>query len=159
MQCYCGSAKPFDLCCHAFISGQMQVRYCEQLMRSRYSAYCHKAVDYIYQTYHPSVRQENPVAALASFAHDSHFITLEVHSAEQSAKEGFVEFTVKYMQHNQLHQFRERSRFVLEDRWYYLNGILIEQTPWKIQRNEQCPCNSRKKFKQCRQHLISGSQT
>ncbi|MFP3345669.1 YchJ family metal-binding protein, partial [Halomonas sp. SIMBA_159] len=77
------------------------------------------AVDYIYQTYHPSVRQENPVAALASFAHDSHFITLEVHSAEQSAKEGFVEFTVKYMQHNQLHQFGERSRFVLEDRWYY----------------------------------------
>ena len=158
MQCYCGSTNPFDLCCHIFISGQLPVHYCEQLMRSRYSAYCHKAINYIYQTYHPSVRQENPASALSAFAHDSHFITLKVHSVEQNIKAGFVEFTVEYIQHNQLYQFRERSRFVLEDQWYYLDGALTEQTPRKIQRNELCPCKSGKKFKQCQQHLVSGSQ-
>lgn len=156
MQCYCGSAKPFDLCCHLFISGQIQAHHCEQLMRSRYSAYCHKAIDYIYQTYHPLARQTNPVTALSSFAHDSHFIMLNVHNSGQNPEEGFVEFTVKYMQHNVLYQFRERSRFVFESQWYYFEGALTEQAPRKIQRNDLCPCNSGKKFKHCQQHLASG---
>lgn len=125
-------------------------------MRSRYSAYCHKEIDYIYHTYHPSVRQMNPPASLATFAHDSHFIALDVHQTEQHQATGFVEFTVQYIQQNVLYQFRERSRFVYEGRWYYLDGVLTDSAPEKIQRNDPCPCQSGKKFKQCHNHLASG---
>lgn len=126
-------------------------------MRSRYSAYCLRDIDYIYQTYHPSCRVDNPKPALAAFAQSSHFIALKILSSEQSSLQGYVSFNVRYMQDNVLYEFSERSRFVLEDAWYYVDGVLTDKAPVKIQRNALCPCNSGKKFKHCILHRLSGS--
>lgn len=126
-------------------------------MRSRYSAYCHQHIDYIHQSYHPSVRADNPVVALAAFARSSHFTELKVLSAEQHDEVGYVSFTVKYIQQNILYEFTERSRFIFAGAWYYLDGILTDSSPLKIARNNFCPCNSGKKFKQCISHRLSGN--
>ena len=126
-------------------------------MRSRYSAYCLRDVDYIYRTYHSSVRADNPKPALAAFAGNSHFIALKVLSSEQSSQQGYVSFNVRYIQQNMLYEFTERSRFVFEDAWYYVDGVMTEITPAKILRNALCPCNSGRKFKKCNPHRLSGS--
>ena len=157
MLCYCGSAKLFNLCCQPFLTGLASVDGCEILMRSRYSAYCVRDIGYIYHTYHPSCRADNPKPALAAFANSSHFIGLKVLSYEQSTQQGYVSFNVRYMQQNALYEFTERSRFVLEDAWYYVEGVMTDTAPVKILRNELCPCNSGKKFKQCNPHRLSGS--
>jgi SEC-C motif domain protein len=157
MKCYCGSTKAFDVCCAPFISSQAAATSCEQLMRSRYSAYCHKAIDYIYNTYHHSVQANNPKAALAAFAYNSHFIALQVLCSEQHEQEGYVSFNIKYLQQNMLCEFSERSRFIFNGEWYYVDGILTETAPVKIARNNSCPCNSGKKFKQCTEHRLSGN--
>ncbi|MEH8018333.1 SEC-C domain-containing protein [Rheinheimera muenzenbergensis] len=126
-------------------------------MRSRYSAYCVRDIDYIYRTYHSSCRVDNPKAALTAFANSSHFIGLKVLSCEQSIPQGYVSFNVRYMQQNVVYEFTERSRFLFEDAWYYVDGVMTDTAPVKIERNALCPCNSGKKFKQCHQHRLSGN--
>lgn len=125
-------------------------------MRSRYSAYCSHDIDYIFRTYHPSKLPENSLAAIKLFADSSHFIALQVNSSEQTETGGVVDFTVRYLQGNVLQQFNERSRFVYEHRWYYLDGILTNAPAIKISRNDTCPCGSGKKFKHCTEHTPSG---
>ncbi|GAB2925697.1 YchJ family metal-binding protein [Rheinheimera gaetbuli] len=126
-------------------------------MRSRYSAYCLRDIDYIYNTYHSSSRVDNPKVALAAFADNSHFIALKVQSCEQSNMQGYVSFNVRYIQQNMLYELTERSRFVYEDAWYYVDGVITDTAPVKILRNALCPCSSGKKFKQCNPHRLSGS--
>lgn len=121
-------------------------------MRSRYSAYCQRNIHYLHQTYHPSKQAENSLASLAAFANSSHFIQLTILSSEQTANEGYVSFHVSYMQQSTLHEFQERSRFLFDEKWYYVDGILDEKAPKKIGRNELCPCGSTKKFKNCHVH-------
>lgn len=157
MLCYCGSAKEFSLCCLPLISEQTTAEHCEQLMRSRYSAYCHHHINYVHQTYHPSKQAENSLVSLTTFANNSHFIQLTVLSAEQTANEGYVSFNVRYIQQNTLYEFNELSRFLYEKTWYYIDGTLNDQVPVKIGRNELCPCGSAKKFKHCVAHRVSGS--
>jgi SEC-C motif-containing protein len=157
MQCYCGSAKEFSLCCLPLISGQAKAEHCEQLMRSRYSAYCHRNIHYLHQTYHPSKQAANSLASLAVFADSSHFIKLTILSSEQTATEGYVSFSVRYIQQSTLYEFTERSRFVYDKAWYYIDGILDDKAPVKIGRNELCPCGSAKKLKHCVVHRLSGN--
>ena len=123
-------------------------------MRSRYSAYCQRNIHYLYQTYHPSKQAENSLGSLEAFANSSHFIQLTILSSEQTAKEGYVSFRVSYIQQNTLYEFQERSRFLFDGMWYYVDGILDEKAPKKIGRNELCPCGSNKKFKNCLTHRI-----
>lgn len=78
MFCYCGSAQDFAICCLPFIEGQQKPTTPEQLMRSRYSAYCVANIHYIHQTYHPDKQAENPLAEIAAFAASAHFIGLTV---------------------------------------------------------------------------------
>lgn len=156
MLCYCQSGQDVSLCCQPLLTGARVAQTCEQLMRSRYSAYCSLDIDYIFRTYHPSKQPENSLAAIKQFADSCHFISLQVNSSEQTNSEGFVDFTVHYLQGNVLQQFNERSRFVYEQRWYYLDGILTDTPAIKISRNDKCPCGSGKKFKHCTEHIPSG---
>ncbi len=157
MRCYCGSEKEFSVCCQPYLSGNLLARNCEQLMRSRYSAYCHKDINYVYQTYHSSVLPNNTIQEIEAFANSVHFVRLDVISTEQSVHEGYVTFELIYIQDNFLCGFMERSRFVFDKGWYYVDGVLKDSTPNKISRNDLCPCNSGKKFKQCIIHVPSGS--
>ena len=126
-------------------------------MRSRFSAYCVRDTEYLYNTYHPSVRPDNTRAQIATFAQSCHFIQLTVFATQQQNDTGLVRFNVSYIQQHLLCQFEETSRFKYEDKWYYLDGLISDTTPIKLRRNELCPCGSGKKFKQC-QHLSNFTQ-
>ncbi|WNO60826.1 YchJ family protein [Rheinheimera sp. MMS21-TC3] len=157
MRCFCGSQQSLIQCCQPYINNTQQVQNCEQLMRSRYSAYCLKDSAYIYATYHPSMRLNNSIQQITDFAQSSHFINLQIISSQQESNEGWVKFTVAYLQGNTLFQFTENSRFVFDTRWLYVAGDLTEYPSKKIGRNDLCPCGSKKKLKQCLIHLPSGS--
>ena len=52
-ECHCGSGKPFDACCGPYLAGDALPPTAEALMRSRYSAYVEKDVDYLGSSLHP----------------------------------------------------------------------------------------------------------
>jgi SEC-C motif-containing protein len=79
--CYCGSAQDFTSCCQPLLLGKKHASTPEQLMRSRFSAYCTHAISYIAQTYHVSQRSAAATAEITDFAQAAYFLDLQVHSA------------------------------------------------------------------------------
>lgn len=160
MLCYCGSGHPFADCCQPLLNGLRQAQSCEQLMRSRYSAFCHGQAGYLHQSCVPALREAQSVAALQPFIEQTHFTRLQLLSAspaDPASDHGFVEFQVYFIQDNQLHSFQEHSLFErLQGQWYYASGRLTDFPSRKISRNEPCPCGSGKKFKSCPAHQPSG---
>lgn len=170
MICFCGSEREFSHCCQPVLATQ-NASTPEQLMRSRFTAYCIKDIDYLVQTWHPSQRANNSFTDIAAFANQAHFVQLQVKQSSSQAPVlskqpveqthgasavGYVEFVARFIQSEKLHQLHEISRFVQEQgRWYYLDGELLPSTSQKIGRNDMCPCQSGKKYKQCIIHQVA----
>ncbi len=162
MFCYCCSGKLFSDCCQPLLDGKVKAKNCVALMRSRYSAYCHKNIDYLYATYHPDQRIANSTSQIAEFANAAHFVDLTITSSSDidnsnAAANGHVSFVASYIHDNKLETLTEQSRFVLEDQWYYVDGDIFASATTTIGRNDKCPCGSGKKFKQCALHIMSGN--
>lgn len=166
--CCCGSNLAFSLCCQPLLVGLRDAATPEQLMRSRFSAYCVKAIDYIANTYHQSQRSQNAVKEIAEFANAAYFLDLQVHAAteviqlqvQQTVQSkhlpadtdaiGTVSFSARFIMRDKIEQIVEISRFVnCGGRWFYLDGQLTPTPAVKISRNDLCPCNSGKKYKIC----------
>ena len=147
--CYCGSDRPFAVCCDRFLSGKELPETAEELMRSRYSAFCTGNVDYLIETHHPSTRGSDR-AALAESCERTEWLGLNVLSTrggKATDTEGYVEFVALYRDRG-VGQLRERSRFVREgDRWFYIDGVHPPASP--PNRNDPCWCGSGKKYKRC----------
>lgn len=122
-------------------------------MRSRYSAFVQKNLDYLLKTLHPSRHHVNEKELLQDSCEQINWLGLQVigkHQGSENDQRGEVEFIARYAQHNQLQQLHERSRFICErGHWYYLDGDIIESQPKLPGRNDPCWCNSHKKFKKC----------
>lgn len=118
--CYCGSEKSFSTCCERFILKKENPKTAEQLMRSRYSAYVVKAIDYLVETTHLSQRKYYPKKALLAWANECQWKRLQI--LQTTANE--VAFSAVYADSKgNLHEHREWSTFVFEnDSWYYLEG-------------------------------------
>ena len=148
--CYCGSQKKFKDCCHPFITGELKPDTPEQLMRSRYSAFCVKNIEYLISTHHPSGRQANEKDLLTRTAHETQWLGLKILKTEMDPDDphiGFVEFAAFYNTTGQ-GQLHEKSKFIREEgRWYYLDGDLL--APVVFGRNEPCVYGSNKKYKKC----------
>ncbi|MBV2131005.1 SEC-C domain-containing protein [Rheinheimera sp. SM2107] len=184
MNCYCGSGLKFSDCCQPLLAGAKKADCCRQLMRSRYSAYCCKKIEYILQTCRPALQNtfneqtafnaqstENALikekAQITDFANAVHFVSLTItdysdsdnsaNSTLEPGTEGFVSFVARYIYGNKLESLAEKSRFLLDDQWYYIDGQITPVTTQPIGRNDPCPCGSGKKFKHCNQHLPSGA--
>ena len=151
MRCYCLSDKPFSNCCQPTIEGKQSAQTCEQLMRSRYSAYCVNTADYLVATHWPvDIKSKTEIQ---SSIDSTQWVGLKIiHSGETlnrsgDATVGSVEF-VAFYQGNGIEQLHEKSFFKkIEDRWFYLYGEQLP--PVKIGRNELCFCGSGKKYKKC----------
>lgn len=148
--CHCGNSQTFETCCSPIINGEIKAKNAEQLMRSRYSAYCEKNSEYIHNTYANSKRAANSVREIAAFAELADFIGLTVYRFEESDNTAIVHFKADYLCDGYYCQLEETSNFTLEDGyWRYLDGTLTPHTEQKIGRNDKCPCGSNKKFKKC----------
>lgn len=178
MNCYCCSGLLFSNCCQPLLKGVATPDSCLQLMRSRYSAYCCKNIEYIYQTQLPT-HQQNSLQQqailkdqIAEFANAVHFVGLTITAwsatncsdtdrsenvASQPGNEGSVSFVARYISGNKLESLAEKSRFVFNGQWYYSEGRFISAPAQTIGRNDACPCGSGKKFKHCNLHLASGT--
>lgn len=118
--CPCGSRMAYALCCWRLHSGEVAPD-AETLMRSRYSAYVHKRLDYILATWHASTRPED-----AELTGLPRWLGLKILRHEVTGEDtAIVEFTAKCKKGGVPVQLHEVSRFVREDgRWYYVDGDL-----------------------------------
>ena len=148
--CPCGTQRSYEDCCGRFHTGQQAANTAEELMRSRYAAFCTGHVDYLIATHHPSKRQAGERSSLERICRETNWLELEVvDTANGSAtdSEGVVEFIARYAG-AQVGVLRERSRFVKQNgQWFYLDGLQDDDQPRG--RNEPCWCGSGKKFKKC----------
>ncbi|WP_444996332.1 YchJ family protein [Aliikangiella sp. IMCC44359] len=146
--CYCTSGKIFSKCCEPFINKRDVATTAEQLMRSRYSAYCHNNAAYLVNTHWPISPNSKP--DIQRTIDTTQWIGLKIINTKlgrEYEQTGEVEF-VAFYQDNGIQQLHENSQFIRHSKqWYYLNGKQLP--PIKLNRNENCFCGSGKKFKKC----------
>ena len=150
MDCYCNSKKNYNECCYPFLSGSSKPESPEELMRSRYSAFCIKDIKYLISTHHPSRQGANEAELLNQTFHNTLWIGLKILNTEESRTDNqirYVEFAAFY-QNDPIGQLHENSRFIYEnEQWFYLDGVILD--PLAFGRNELCWCGSNKKYKKC----------
>lgn len=150
--CLCSSGMTYSSCCQPVIDGRTRATTAESLMRSRYTAYCLGASDYLQKTWSETTRpvefdmNEPPMA----------WTGLRVIGSEAGGPEdewGAVEFVASFDVSGEVGQLHERSVFVREQgEWRYRDGttgVPTTRKPDKLGRNEPCHCGSGKKYKKC----------
>lgn len=119
--CLCNSTKQYQDCCQPFHLGTLKPETCEQLMRSRYSAFCLQLGEYLWATYHPDFRGDLTVAQLSEKSLD--WKKLEIINTSSAKTKGYVEFKAWYLFEGQLHSHHEHSNFVkIQNQWLYCDG-------------------------------------
>ena len=109
----------------------------KELMISRYQAFVKMDWEYLAKTSTTQTVEE------LSSSTSTEWLKLDV----LNTYDNFVEFKAYYKEQNTLHVLHEKSSFVKVDGfWKYDDGELFNS---KIQRNENCPCGSAKKYKRC----------
>lgn len=109
----------------------------QELMRSRYEAFVREDWKYIANTSTKQTVEDLQVSP------PMEWLKLDV----LDSYENIVEFKAYYRVKNKIEVLHEKSFFVqIDGIWKYEDGVLYNS---KIQRNENCPCGSGKKFKKC----------
>lgn len=119
--CYCGSGKPFASCCQPYLDTIEKAPTAEALMRSRYSAYCTHAGDYLVATTHISTRKSHKKEDIMEWSKSNQWLKLEVLEATETV----VEFKA-YFLNDQLKAtvHHEKSTFIKEEgNWFYVDGV------------------------------------
>lgn len=154
--CPCGSGNLYADCCGPIIKNDSAATALI-LMKSRYTAYCIGAADYLCNTASPRITDTKSRTDIAQWSQENTWTGLEIISCEQGGPNdtaGTVEFKASYKDPDGiLHIHHERSRFRKENNcWRYIDGVFepkhIVSQP-KIERNSTCPCGSGKKYKKC----------
>lgn len=92
MLCYCGSKREYEECCKSFVMGEKQAETPEQLMRSRFTAYCIQDADYLVDTQHESTRHPSLKHSIEASFSSTEWLSLSVVHSEQVGDNGIVEF-------------------------------------------------------------------
>lgn len=171
MLCPCQSSKEYSTCCEPFLVGEKTAPTAESLMRSRYTAYTQKNVDYIKKTLAPESQKDFDSKATLKWASESEWLGLKILDTKkglEADKTGVVEFVAtfknsgKTVDHHEVSNFRKSTTGA----WLFVDGdahthaageghthhakpvTVVNEGP-KIGRNDPCPCGSGKKFKKC----------
>ena len=151
--CPCDSQKKYLSCCEPFITGKQSPETPEALMRSRYSAYTMANIDYIKETMRGNALAGFQELDATRWAKRVTWIKLNVlKSVTESLSLGYVEFEASFVDGSHLKSIHEKSEFIFEKgRWYYIGGqhLPTADTEQMISRTMDCPCGSRRKFKNC----------
>lgn len=153
--CPCGSQKSYHDCCQPFITHAKNPVTAEQLLRSRYTAFVIKDIDYVIDTHHPITRNTLSRAVLKDWIENSVWQELKIISVTNGGSgddEGMIEFRAKYTEHGKALTHYETSVFKkYQGEWYFYDTYKPEtvRIEHKIGRNDPCSCGSGKKFKKC----------
>jgi len=120
-KCPCGSKKKYKECCFKYHKGA-NPKNALILMKSRFSAYVVGDANYIIKTTHKSSPHYEKdrlkwIKEIKEFS-KSDFKKLEIIEFTENENEAFVEFKA-YIDDYIMH---EKSRFIKEDIWYYVDG-------------------------------------
>ena len=126
-------------------------------MRSRYTAYCTKSLDYLRGTLAPEALVDYDPSEAATWAEEAHWHGLRILATEGGGAEdetGTVEFIARYRFRRTDYSHHEVSRFRRDaGRWVYVDGVVGPKPKTrhvdKVGRNDPCPCGSGKKHKKC----------
>ena len=155
--CPCGSNSAYAECCQPLIQNAQRAATAEQLMRSRYSAFVKKELDYILTSLHPEHRSDYDEKSTRAWAESAEWQGINIMNTIGGGPEdsdGQVEFVVSYIEKGNKQEHHELSTFKKEqDAWYFTTGKImpkpaVRAVP-KTGRNDPCPCGSNKKFKKC----------
>jgi len=124
--CPCKSRETYAACCEPFHLGRAKPETALQLMRSRYSAYFFRLVDYLVTTTHPDTRDRDLKSRLEQTIHEANWSFLTILGSSKGGpgdKVGKVEFVAEYFEGGQRYELHERSRFKrYKGAWKYLDG-------------------------------------
>ena len=137
-KCVCCSEKEYKDCCGKFLTNQEIAETALELMRSRYSAYVLKNATYLNETSTKNIEE-------VSFepSEDIKWLSLKINSFSKDE----VTFSAYYKSVDNIEIMKEHSFFKKEEgKLKYDSGKILNST---IQRNELCPCGSKKKYKKC----------
>jgi len=128
-KCYCGSNKEFNSCCGSIHKNISNAKTAEQLMRSRYSAFCLADGDYLHKSHHSSTRPKSKQdrKEIVAWAKSVIWIKLEIVDTTEGLEKddfGIVEFKAYYLENGKPGIIHERSTFSKENgHWVYVDGI------------------------------------
>lgn len=124
--CYCCSSKPFSDCCQPLIEGDRPADSPEALMRSRYSAFCTKNLDYVFETTDPQARSDMDRGSTEEWMKNSEFTKLDVLRATNEGNKGTVEFKAYFKMngadevHHEISKFRKQAGV-----WFFRDGKVV----------------------------------
>lgn len=155
--CPCCSGQVFLSCCKDIVAGKKMAVTPLELMRSRYTAHVCKEMPHILRTMRgKALKLFDEEKTYSEWFELSKWQKLEIIDApevDKYAKDGIVEFKAYYSFKDVDQILHERSKFIKENNhWFYVAGQQKNpqvQTSVKIGRNDNCPCNSGKKYKKC----------
>lgn len=123
-KCPCSSGADFEMCCAGIVAGERKALTAEQLMRSRYTAYVMKKVDYLVATTHPDERADELAKSIRKWMKEVEWLKLHVIATEGGTEVdefGHVEFVAEYIGNTGPGRHHECSVFEkIDDHWYYL---------------------------------------
>jgi len=151
MQCPCNSTLNFIHCCQPAINGKSPAKTAEALMRSRYTAYAIGDAQYIFDTYATKQKTVITLANIQEGIDQNKWVKLVIQPSDNATVQNIVEFSAFYLVDSQLYEMRESSNFIKEGNvWRYVDGTIIRHEKiLSVKRNDNCPCDSGKKFKKC----------
>jgi SEC-C motif-containing protein len=124
--CPCKSRETYAACCQPFHLARVKPDTAEQLMRSRYSAYFFRIVDYLVATTHPDTRARDLKSRIEETIHEVNWRFLTILGSSKGGlgdKVGKVEFIAEYFEDGQARELHEHSRFKrFQGAWKYLDG-------------------------------------
>lgn len=124
--CSCGRPNSFEECCGPLLKGDREADSPESLMRSRYSAFVHKDVDYLYETLDPQARTDFDRKGTQDWAEQATFTGLEILKASSEGNKGQVEFKAHFRMNDQDQVHHELSKFRKQGGiWYFRDGRVI----------------------------------
>ena len=149
-QCPCGSNKLLTECCALYINGLGKAQSPGVLMRSRYTAFTLADANYIKQTMAGKALLGFDEAKTQLWARSVVWLGLDVVNESSDANLGHVEFIARYLENNLLKSIHEVSEFhLINGVWFYVDGKHVPAPNQRIARNDNCPCGSGRKFKNC----------
>ena len=150
----------YDKCCRPFLEGKKKASTAEELMRSRYSAYVFKDINYVDVTQIDVPGESFNKEEALKWADSSEWLGLEIKKTQKGQpgdNTGTVEFVALYKDKASGTELRhhETSLFTREKgEWKFKEGNIhgaqpVKRLEPKIGRNDPCSCGSGKKFKKC----------
>jgi SEC-C motif-containing protein len=155
--CPCTSGNDYDSCCGPFLAGEAQPETALQLMRSRYTAFTEKNLEYVVATHDPATRDEVDEEATRRWIDEAEWEGLTVVSTEAGEAgddSGRVRFVAEFHQDRKHQSHKEDASFRrIDGRWFYADSRFgfdpVRREEPKLRRNAPCPCGSGRKHKLC----------